>query len=102
MEVGQGPNWGCSAKEKKILKNTDFFLEYRTMDKVQKTKNPYFQTLFAYILSDQYMLHAVLALTYAVLSGYSTIQIFCLLHVPAGKCSIDTLKEAMTKGVIQK
>jgi hypothetical protein len=21
MEVGQGPNWGCSAKEKKILIN---------------------------------------------------------------------------------
>jgi hypothetical protein len=20
MEVGQGPNWGCSAKEKKIIK----------------------------------------------------------------------------------
>jgi hypothetical protein len=27
MEVGQGPNWGCSAKEKKVIKMSQYFQE---------------------------------------------------------------------------
>jgi hypothetical protein len=40
MEVGQGPNVGCSAKGKKISETYSFCVGIRCQERLVKTENP--------------------------------------------------------------